>query len=483
MQLLVIQRILGLLLVIFSSTQIPPMLVSVIYLDGAFEAFFDTFAITLITGIVLWLPVKNRKRELRLRDGFVIVVLFWSVLGLFGAIPLFLSEQPSVSLTDAVFEAISGLTTTGATVLTGLDTLPKSILYYRQQLQWLGGMGIIILAVAILPMLGIGGMQLYRAEMPGPVKDERMTPRIAQTARMFSVLYVGMTGACALSYWLAGMNAFDAIAHSMTTLSTGGYSTHDASIAFFDSAAIETVAVVFMLLGGISFNVHLVAWQTLTPAHYGRSDQVRAFLLATLVLIVIVAAVLMYGGAQYPLLDAVRNAAFEVSSVVTSTGYGIADFSIWPGALPVILIFSSFMGGCAGSTAGGMKVIRFVILARQAGVYIKKLIHPRLVRPIRMDGRVVPSEVVDGVWGFFTIYVVLFGFLMIVLMTLGMDQVTAFGAVATCLNNLGPGLGDVATTFADVSEAAKLVLVVAMILGRLEIFTILVLLAPSFWKG
>jgi trk system potassium uptake protein TrkH len=332
-------------------------------------------------------------------------------------------------------------------------------------------------------MLGIGGMQLYRAEAPGPVKDERIMPRIAHTARTLVVLYVAMTGVCAACYWFAGMDAFDAVAHSLTTLSTGGYSTHDASIAFFDSAAIETVAIVFMLVGGITFNVHFVVWRSLDFTAYFRNDQVRAFLLVVLALTVLVTLLLWHSGEHADIRPAIRYAAFEVASVITSTGYGIADFSLWPAALPVILIFASFMGGCAGSTAGGMKVIRFVILARQAGVYVEKLIHPRLVRPVRVDGRVVPAAVVDGIWAFFAVYVVVFGVLMVVLMMNGLDQVTAFGAVATCLNNLGPGLGDVAANFISVDPANKLALVLAMILGRLEIFTLLVLLSPSIWRG
>jgi trk system potassium uptake protein TrkH len=332
-------------------------------------------------------------------------------------------------------------------------------------------------------MLGIGGMQLYRAETPGPVKDERMTPRIARTAQTVALVYVGLTAICALCYWLAGMNSFDAIAHSLTTLSTGGYSTHDASIAYFNSASIEIVAIVFMLIGGISFNVHFVVWRTLRFSTYLRNDQVRSFLVVTLVLSLFVMLVLWDQGAQPTFLSSLRVSVFEVASVITSTGYGIADFSLWPVALPVVLIFSSFMGGCAGSTAGGMKVIRFLVLARQARVYISKLIHPRLLRPVRIDGRVIDPSVVDGIWAFFTVYVTTFGVLMVVLMMNGLDQVTAFGAVATCLNNLGPGLGEVAATFASVDAGSKLVLVIAMILGRLEIFTILVLLAPSFWRS
>jgi trk system potassium uptake protein TrkH len=288
---------------------------------------------------------------------------------------------------------------------------------------------------------------------------------------------------CAICFALAGMSIFDAIGHAFSTISTGGFSTHDASIAFFDSPAIETIAIVFMLIGAISFNVHFVVWRTLRASAYIKNEESRAFLLITLGLAILVAFVLFTSGTERDVWQAWRLASFEVASVITSTGFGIADFSLWPVALPVILIFSSIMGGCSGSTAGGVKVIRFLILARQATVYVEKLIHPRLVRPVRIDGRVVPPSVVDGVWAFFAVYVIVYGLIMIVVMMNGLDQVTAFGAVAATLNNLGPGLGEVATTFATVDDASMIVFSLAMVLGRLEIFTLLVLLSPSIWRG
>jgi trk system potassium uptake protein TrkH len=477
----VVIRTFGVLFLLFSTTLVPPALASLLYDDGHLAHFSATFAVAAAVGLLLWLPYRRKSHAIRNRDGFAIVALMWACMSLLGSLPFVLGL--GMPFTDALFESASGYTTTGSTVIVGLDSLAPSILLYRQEIQWVGGIGVIVLAVAMLPMLGIGGMQLYRAETPGPVKDERITPRIVHTARTLAAVYAGMTAVCAACYWLAGMETFDAIAHSLTTLSTGGYSTHDASIAFFDSASIEIVAIVFMLAGGISFNVHFVVWRSLGFSLYFRNDQVRAFLVVSLALSILVAFVLQRSGEQPGVFAALRFAAFEVVSVITSTGYGIADFSLWPAALPVILIFASFMGGCAGSTAGGMKTIRFLILARQAGVYVEKLIHPRIVRPVRVDGRVVPPAVVDGIWAFFTVYIVVFGVLMIVLMMNGLDQVTAFGAVATCLNNLGPGLGEVAANFTSVDAVSKLVLVVAMILGRLEIFTLLVLLSPSFWRA
>lgn len=476
----VILRTLGVLLLLFSTTLVPPVVVSLVYQDGEFLHFFLTFVLALVTGLVLWLPLHGQPYVIRNRDGFVIAAMMWLAMSLLGSLPFTLGLD--MQFADALFESASGYTTTGATVILGLDQLPKSILFYRQEIQWVGGIGVIVLAVALMPMLGVGGMQLYKAEIPGPVKDERMTPRIAKTARTLCVLYIGMTAACAVCYWLAGMDAFDAIAHSFTTLSSGGYSTHDASIAFYDSPAIEAVAIVFMMSAGISFSVHYVVWRAMNPSRYFQDDQTRTFLVVIAALVTTVMLTLFWTNTVDSLTGAFRMAVFEVVSVITSTGFGVADFSAWPLALPVILIFSSFMGGSSSSTAGGIKVIRFLVLAKQTGRQIFQLIHPHGVRPIRINRSVVPDSVIEGVSGFFTIYVILFGVFMLLLMMLDMDQVTAFGAVATCMNNLGPGLGDVAMSFAGVSAESKILLVLAMIFGRLEIYTLLVLVTPSFWR-
>ncbi|MGA8203640.1 MAG: TrkH family potassium uptake protein [Woeseiaceae bacterium] len=480
MQTGVVIRTLGVLLLLFSTTLIPPLAVSLIYGDGEFDHLSLTFGAALLAGASLWLSLRGTLARIRHRDGFVIVALMWIAMSVLGALPFVLGLH--VPFVDALFEATSGYTTTGSTVLVGLDNLPPSILFYRQEINWLGGIGVIVLAVALLPMLGIGGMQLYRAETPGPVKDERITPRIAGTARTLCVLYLWMTIACAFCFWLAGMTVFDAIGHSFATLATGGFSTHDASFSYFDSPAIEAVGVFFMLAAGISFNVHFVVWRTLRISTYFRNTQTKAFLAVVGALIACIALVLYETGTKSSAEDAIRAAAFEVASVVTNTGFGVDDFSLWPYALPALLIFGSIMGGCAGSTAGGMKVIRLVIVGKQGIAQIRQLIHPRAVLPIRVDGQVVPEAVIDGVWGFFAMYVFVYVGTMILLMMDGMDQVTAFGAVAACLNNLGPGLGDVAVNFAGVSPEGKLLLVFTMLFGRMEIFTFLVLLAPSFWK-
>ena len=287
MQLLVIQRILGLLLIIFSSALLPPILVGLYYGDGAVGAFLQAFFIILISGFMLFLPVRKQRKELRLRDGFLVVVLFWTVLGVAGGLPLYLSGINDISVTDAIFESISGLTTTGATVIVGIDELPHAILIYRQELQWLGGMGIIVLAVAVLPMLGVGGMQLFRAETPGPVKDTKLTPRITETAKALWYIYLGLTVACALAYWVAGMSLFDAISHSFSTVAIGGFSTHDASIGYFDSTAIQFIAIVFMLLAGVNFAIHFAAFRHRSINPYRRDAEFRTYILVLAVVSVI----------------------------------------------------------------------------------------------------------------------------------------------------------------------------------------------------
>jgi trk system potassium uptake protein TrkH len=481
MRLFLIQRILGLFLIIFSVALVPPLFVSLIYQDAELLHFLVSLVLVLITGLVLWLPVRHRRADLRRREGFLIVAMFWVVLSALATLPF--QFGPHLSFTDSFFEAASAFTTTGATVMVGLDDLPRSLLFYRQELQWLGGMGIIVLAVAILPMLGIGGMQLYRAETPGPLKDDKLTPRIAHSARAFWYLYTGLTVLCALGYWLAGMTPFDAVTHSFSTISTGGFSTHDASFAYFHNPAIEVVAVIFMTLGGINFSIHFIAWHRRNPRHYWRDTEVRTYLIALFAFSLITTLFLAGTPEHKNFLDAFRYATFQVVSVMTSTGYTTENFSLWPLLLPAFLIFISFMGGCAGSTAGGMKVIRVVVLVKQGVQDLRQLVHPTMQAPLKIAGRVLDRRVIDSVWGFFAVYVATFVMFMLVLMANGLDQVTTFSAVATCMNNMGPGLGKVASNFRSVSDMAKWCLAFAMLLGRLEIFTLLVLLSPGFWRN
>ena len=478
----VVQRVLGLLLMIFSTSMLPPIAVSLYYSDGSWSAFLRGFAVTAIAGLILFLPVRKQTREMRLRDGFVVVAAFWVVLGTFGSAPLLFSTEPSMSLTNAVFEAISGLTTTGATVLSGLDYLPKSILYYRQQLQWLGGMGIIVLAVAVLPMLGVGGMQLYRAETPGPVKDTKLTPRINETAKALWYIYLGLTIICAGAYKIAGMGWFDAICHSFSTVAIGGFSTHDASIGYFGSSFIEIICIIFMFLAGINFSLHFFAWRSNSVRHYFEDPEFRAYGFILIVLIITVLGGLFFTSEYDSITETISKGVFQAVSIATTTGFTTTNFALWPGTLPVLLLFASFIGGCAGSTGGGMKVMRCLLLYRQGVREVQRLVHPSAEIPVKLGSMPIPQRVVDAVWGFFAVYIVIFTLMMLILLSTGIDQVTAFSAIAASLNNLGPGLGDVATGFSEINTLSKWVCICAMLLGRLEIFTLLVLVSPAFWR-
>lgn len=478
----VAQRVVGLLLMVFSSTMLPPLLVWAIFQEGEATPFLAGFAITIITGLLTWLPVKNDRSDLRLRDGFIIVVSFWTVLGAFGSLPFIIATEPTLSLTDALFESFSGLTTTGATVITGLDQLPKSILYYRQQLQWLGGLGIIVLAVAILPMLGVGGMQLYRAETPGPIKDSKLAPRISETAKSLWYVYVGLTVVCALSYWLAGMSIFDAISHAFSTVAIGGFSTHDASIGWFQSDSINLIASLFMLVAGVNFALHFVAYRNRGIRHYLEDTEFKGYV--ALVLFGITTCFIgLMAYSHYDHGDtALVNAIFQVVSFTTTTGFTTTDHNSWPTALAILLLIASFIGGCAGSTAGGIKVVRVILLFRQGVRELGRLVHPNAIIPVKMRHRVVDPRVIDAVWGFFAAYVGIFALLLIMVIASGLDPLSAFAAVAACMNNLGPGLGEVANNMASINDPAKWTLILAMLLGRLEIFTLLVLFTPAFWR-
>ena len=482
MQFLVIQRILGLLMMVFSSTLLPPIVTGLIYEDGAILPFVEAFFLILVAGFLLYLPVCRHKKELRLRDGFLVVVLFWTVLGLAGGLPIYLSGIYDISITDAIFESMSGITTTGATVIVGIDDLPHSLLLYRQELQWLGGMGIIVLAVAVLPMLGVGGMQLFRAETPGPVKDTKLTPRITETAKALWYIYLGLTVSCCLAYWLAGMSFFDALSHSFSTVAIGGFSTHDASIGFFDSTAIQFIAIVFMLLSGINFALHFTSIRNRSLRPYQRDAEFRTYILVLSVVSVITIGYLQLKHTFDSTAESIIEGLFQVVSIGTTTGFTTAEYYSWPGFLPVLLLYVSFMGGCSGSTGGGIKVIRILLLVKQGGRELRRLVHPNAQIAVKIGKKVMPEKVIEAVWGFFAAYFAISALMILLLMATGLDQETAFSAVAACLNNLGPGLGGVGRNFASINDPAKWILCLAMLLGRLEIFTLLVLITPAFWR-
>ncbi|PQQ25438.1 Trk system potassium transporter TrkH [Photorhabdus luminescens] len=477
-----ITRIVGLLVILFSVTMIIPGLVALIYRDGAGRAFSQTFIFALIIGLMLWIPNREQKHELKPREGFLIVALFWIVLGSVGALPFIFSEQPNLSITDAFFESFSGLTTTGATTLIGLDSLPKAILFYRQMLQWLGGMGIIVLAVAILPLLGVGGMQLYRAEMPGPLKDNKMRPRIAETAKTLWLIYVLLTIACALALWAAGMSVFDAVSHSFSTIAIGGFSTHDASIGYFNSPAINTIIAIFLLISGCNFGLHFAVLTGRSLTVYWRDPEFRMFISIQLVLVIICTLILWHHAVYKSGMETLNQAFFQVVSMATTAGFSTDSFARWPSFLPILLLCSAFIGGCAGSTGGGLKVIRILLLFLQGSRELKRLVHPNAVYTLKLGRRALPERIIEAVWGFFSAYALVFIISLLLLIATGVDELSAFSAIAATLNNLGPGLGVVADNFTAMNPAAKWILVITMLFGRLEVFTLLVLFTPTFWR-
>ncbi len=479
-QLRVVQRVVGILLALFSITMLTPVLVGLIYQDGAIVPFLGAFLTTLVTGVLLYFPVRHVRAALKLRDGFVVVVAFWTVLGIFGGLPFWLYSPLDLSIPAAVFESMSGLTTTGATLIVGLDRLPHSILFYRQQMQWLGGMGIIVLAIAVLPMLGIGGQQLFRAETPG-LNKEKLTPRIAGTAKALWYIYLGLTVTCALAYWLAGMSGFDAIAHSFSTVAIGGFSTHDNSIGYFESNLIESIAIIFMLISAVNFALHFTAARTRSLRHYVRDEEFRVFIFLMLGMTIISGLYLLFTetlSGHHAFVDAL----FHVVSIGTTTGFTSEAYFEWPGFLPIFLLFASFAGGCTGSTGGGMKVIRVVLLYKQGLRELKRLLHPNAKIVVKIGGQALDNSMIDVVWGFFSAYVVLLILMLLLLMAAGLDQESAFSAVVACLNNLGPGLGIVAANYSSLGDFSYVVLSIAMLFGRLEIFTLLVLFTPAFWR-
>jgi len=460
-----------------------PVLVAFGYQDDARYAYDEAFVITLFSGAALCFATRGEHRELETRDGFLLVTLVWTVLPVFGALPLLVYFN-ELSMTDAYFEAMSGLTTTGATVLLGLDELPPSINLWRAMLEWLGGMGIIVLAVAVLPLLRVGGRQIYHAETPGPMKDVRLTPRITESAKGLWFVYASITFACVLSYHLAGMTWLDAVIHAFSTMSLGGFSSHDASFAFFDSPLIEAVAIVFMLVSGINFATHFLVLHKWSFAPYRRDPEAGWFLASMGGGTILVAAYLLLTGTYADLGTALRFAAFNVISIGTTTGYASTDYDLWPIFAPLVMLLLSLTTSSAGSTGGGIKMIRTRLMVQQGFREMVRLLHPQAQVPIKLGQQVVPNQIVFAVLAFMSLYGASVTIMTLLLLATGVDFVTAFTAVIACITNTGPGLNHVgpATTYAMFTDFQIWVCSVAMLLGRLELFTVLVLFTPGFWR-
>ncbi|MDC3327172.1 TrkH family potassium uptake protein [Gammaproteobacteria bacterium] len=460
---------------LFSASLLAPISISFIFKDGAEQIFITTLVVAFVPAFLAWLLTRKSKEEMGVKDGFVIITLFWVVLSFVGSIPFTLS---GMSFIDSFFESMSGITTTGATVISGLDLLPESILFYRQMLQWMGGMGLIVLAIAVMPLLGIGGGQLFKTEIPGALSDQKLTPRIKETAQALWLIYLTLTLVCAGLYYLAGMTGFDAISHSLSTVSIGGFSTHDESIGFFNSFSIEVICMIFMLLSAFSYALHYFAIYKKRPIKYFHDAELRFFisiLSFVIILSIFFCYILGFDDAS------IRQIFFQSISIVTTTGFISTDYSSWPTVITFLLLVGAFIGACSGSVGGGIKSWRVLIMINHAKINIMRLVHPNAVVSLKIGTKAVDDKVAESVWGFFSIYIISFMLLLLSLLATGMDFESAFSAIGACLNNLGPGLGSVSETYSSVTGFGKGILAFAMILGRLEIFTLLVLFTTVFW--
>jgi trk system potassium uptake protein TrkH len=476
-------RVFALILLIFSCTMLLPLASAWLFDDGAQHAYDEGILFALACGALLWFATRRHREELKVRDGFLLVVLVWAGLPAFATVPL-LMYFPNLSFTDAYFEAVSGLTTTGATVLEGLDKLPFSINLWRAELVWLGGMGLIVLAVAILPLLGVGGRQIFKAEAPGPMKDAKLTPRMAETAKGLWLVYFYITVACFLAQIWVGMTWRDAIIHTFTIMGLGGFSSHDASFGFFDSVPIEAVTIFFMTLAGMNFATHFLVLRGRSFAPYRWDPEVKWFLFVMYASVLGI-ALYLWGMHVYPdFWTSLRFSAFNVVSIATTTGYANTDYNLWPIFAPLWMLFLSSFATCSGSTGGGIKMVRAILLYKQVFRELLRAMHPNAVHQTKFGNEVVENKIVFAVLAFGFMYMVSIVSMTLLMAASGLDIVTAFSAVVACINNTGPGLNQVgpATTFAVLSDFQTWVCSFAMLLGRLEIFTLLVVLTPAFWR-
>lgn len=471
------------MLMVFSTTYSLPILTALIFEDGSLMVFAQAMLLTFGVGLVLWVLNRPFQAELKARDGFILVVLAWLGMAAFATFPL-MSSIEGLSFTDAYFETMSGLSTTGSTVLTNLDYLPAAINLWRHELNWLGGMGIIVLAVAILPVLGIGGRQLFVAETPGPIKDSKLTPRITETAKNLWIIYSLITVACIISLWLAGMDWLDAVCHAFATMGLGGFSTHDASVGYFNSPEIEVVLIVFMLLAGMNFSTHFMALQQRSLASYRTDIEAGPFLVLTLGSCLGLGLYLWHYGSYPDFPTALRYASFNLVSIGTDCGFASADFNEWPIFAPLWMLFLSSITACTGSTGGGIKMMRTLILLKQSQLQMFLLVHPASVNPLKLGVMVLSSPIILSVLGFIFVYFMSIVILTLLLVISGLDFISAFSGIIASINNAGPGLGEVgpASNYSVLSDFQTWICTLAMFLGRIEVFTALILFTPVFWR-
>jgi len=467
------------MLMMFAGTLMIPIVTSLSFSDGNLQTFIVSLLVFFIIGTLLYFPnSKIKSSDIKSKEGFLIVVLFWLILSLFGSLPFILDKDLSLSFVDALFESISGWTTTGATIIDDLENLSPSILIYRQMLQWLGGMGIVILALAILPMLGVGGMQLYKAESTGPIKDNKISPRIAETAKSLWRVYIGLTIACALLYFFAGMSIFDSVAHSFSTIAIGGFSTYNDSIGHFNSPIIEFVCIIFMLLAALNFILHFLAMKSGSIAIYFKDTEVRSFTFIIIIFLSLIYVFHLVNNSDIPL----RHIIFQLISFITTSGFTSTSYESWPSFIVFTLLLVSFFGACAGSTGGGIKIIRIVLVLKLLKKGLLRTLHPTAQVPVKINDQAISDEVASNIYDFIVFYILSYMILSFLLLIFGNDIATSFSSVASCLNNLGPAVGDAVNSYSSLSTSSKYVLSFTMILGRLEIYTLLIILTPYFWK-
>ncbi len=478
-----ILHVLGMIILVFGLSMLVPLLLSELTRDGAQRAYDWAALITVGSGLSMWLIGRHWRRELKTRDGILLVVLTWTLLPGFAALPL-LIYMPDLTLADAYFEAMSGLTATGATVLSGLDDLPQSINLWRAQLHWIGGLGVIVLVTAVLPLLGVGGRQMFKAETPTPMKDQKLTPRMAETAKGLWVVYVILTTICISVLWALGMSFFDAVVHAFSVMGLGGFSSHDASLGYFDSLQLEIAVGIFALIAGVNFATHFAFWRGRRFSYYWNDPELRWFLGFVLTSGVVLAFLLWQRDVFLDFPSALRYAVFNTISVATTLGFATTDYGQWPFFAGLWLLFLCSFSTGAGSTGGGIKMMRAILLYKQVYRELKKLIHPNAQIPLRLGNDIVPNKVVYAVLAFLFIYVASIVSLSFVLSFTGLDVLTSFSAIVACINNTGPGLGQVgpASTYAVFNDFQTSVCTFAMLLGRLELFTLLVVLTPAFWR-